>query len=470
MSDGAFRRGWGDEEPPPAGARPQDGQTGGGPAAAPAPLGRPWAVTGSLLWSTAAALVLIALGGLLGRPDLALLVVGPLVAGLWGAWLRPRGQVWVDLVPPDTVTVGELRQTLRLTAPPGTTAVRLRLSRPEHGSTEVLVDVPMRREVEVSARSVRTGPLPLFHVEHQGLGGAAMTTGPHSEEAPETVVVLPRGRAMPALPMPARLRGLTGQHDSRRFGQGGALRDVHPFQPGDAARQVDWKVTARRSPNLEQLYVRRTFALGEAAVVLVVDSRDDVGPDPATWSGIHAIRPDDATSLDLARQAAMTVAEGYLAIGDRVAVEDLGVRRRALRPGTGRHQLDRLVQQLGLLRPEGDPPTRLRPPRMPAGSLVYLFSTFLDPEAADMARAWRRTGLTVIAVDVLPNVRVRGLDPRHWLAMRLVRVDREDRLAELARAGIEVLRWADVDDTTARLQLAARRSHRRPGASRGGRR
>jgi hypothetical protein len=228
---------------------------------------------------------------------------------------------------------------------------------------------------------------------------------------------------------------------------------------------VDWKVTARRSPTLDQLYVRRTFALGEAAVVLVVDSRDDVGPDPATWSGIHPIRPDDATSLDLARQAAMTVAEGYLAVGDRVAVEDLGVRRRTLRTGTGRHQLDRLVQQLGLLRPEGDPPTRLRPPRMPAGSLVYLFSTFLDPEAADMARAWRRTGLTVIAVDVLPTVRTRGLDPRHWMAMRLIRVERQDRLAELAGAGVEVLRWADAVDSTARLQLAARRSHRRPGVA-----
>ena len=215
---------------------------------------------------------------------------------------------------------------------------------------------------------------------------------------------------MPALPLPARMRGLTGQHDSRRPGQGGGLRDVHPFQPGDAIRQVDWKVTARRSPGLEQLYVRRTMALGEAAVVLVVDSRDEVGPDPTTWSGIRAIRPDDATSLDLAREAAMTVAEGYLSVGDRVAVEDLGVRRRGLRPGTGRHQLDRVVQQLALLRPEGDPPIRLRPPRIPSGSLVYVLSTFLDAEAADMARAWRRSGQSVIAVDMLPVLRTRGLD------------------------------------------------------------
>ena len=164
----------------------------------------------------------------------------------------------------------------------------------------------------------------------------------------------------------------------------------------------------------------------------------------------------------------MTVAEGYLAVGDRVAVEDLGVRRRGLRPGTGRRQLDLVVQQLALLHPEGDPRQRIRPPRVSAGSLVYVFSTFLDAEAADMARAWRRMGQGVIAVDVLPDVRTRGLDARHRLAIRLIRIEREDRLAELAAAGVEVLCWPDAAGTTERLQLASRRSRRRPGRSMAG--
>src|SRR5665648_335941 len=356
-----------------------------------APLGQPWAVTGSLVWAVAVSLVLLSVGALVGRPDVALLGVAPLLASLSATWLRPRGQVWADSAQSET-TAGVLAQRVQLSAPPGCTAVRLRLGRPEHGFSEVLVHVPLHREIEVTARSVRTGPQQLFRVEHQGIGSGGLTAGPVGEEAPDAVVVLPRSRTMPALPLPSRMRGLTGQHESRRPGQGGDLRDVHPFLPGDSIRQVDWKVTARRSPNLDQLYVRRTMALGEAAVVLVVDSRDDVGPDPTTWSGIRSIRPDDATSLDLARQAAMTVAEGYLAVGDRVAVEDLGVRRRGLRPGTGRRQLDRVVQQLALLRPEGDPRQRIRPPRVSAGSLVYVFSTFLDAEAADMARAWRRMG------------------------------------------------------------------------------
>ena len=425
--------------------------------------GARWAVGSGLIGAMGAGLVLGGLGVLAGRPDVTLLGAGPLLASLWAVWNRPRGLIWAEVEHVGDGPPGLLEGRVRVAAPPATSGVRIRLGRPGHGATEALVDLPLNRQLTVRARSVRTGPQPLFRVETQGIGGTGLLVGPVSRVDPQRVLVLPTPRPMPALPVPLRLHGLTGQHESRRPGDGGGLRDVHPFAPGDTARRVDWRVTARRSPFLAELYVRRTMALGEAAVVLVVDSRDDVGPDPATWSGLQPIRPDDATSLDLARQAAATVAQGYLTVGDRVGVEDLGVRRRVLRPGTGRRQLNRVLHQLALLRPEGEPPERVRPPRLSSGSVIYLFSTFLDPEAAEMAKTWRRTGLRVIAVDVLPRMRTQDLDPHHWLALRIVRVARADRLDDLAAVGVEVLQWADDEATTAQLQLAARMSHRRPG-------
>lgn len=441
---------------------------------------RSWAVGRPLAWTLGVGLTLAVVGAVAGRPDVAVIGVAPVIASLWAAWVRPRGPVWVDVQRPelwaelgssaepgppqdDPPPGGSLAARIVLAAPAGTEAVRIRVNRPGHGPCEVLVDVPLTREIRITAASVRTGSQDLFRVEHQGIGPGAVLTGPAVTTPAERVLVLPRPRTMAALPLPLRLRGLSGQHESRRPGEGGGLRDIHPFMPGDTQRRIDWKVTARRSPGLEQLYVRRTMALAEAMVVLVVDSRDDIGPDPATWSGMRPIRPDDATSLDLARQAAATVAQGYLGVGDRVGVEDLGVRRRALRPGTGRRQLDRVIQQLALLRPEGDPPRRLRAPRLPAGALVYLFSTFLDQEAADLAQVWRRSGHRVVVVDVLPDVRQQGLDVREWLALRIVRIERADRLAEVVGAGAEMLRWADADASAARLQQLARQSHRRPG-------
>src|SRR5665648_595776 len=205
-----------------------------------APPGQPWWVTGSLVWAVAVSLVLLSVGALAGRPDVALLGVAPLLASLSATWLRPRGQVWADSAQSET-TAGVLAQRVQLSAPPGCTAVRLRLGRPEHGFSEVLVHVPLHREIEVTARSVRTGPQQLFRVEHQGIGGGGLTAGP-------TRVVL-AGQAPHPGRQGQRRHGPAPRQDddgvrrllTDRPGQGGGLRDVHPFLPGDSIRQVDWK-------------------------------------------------------------------------------------------------------------------------------------------------------------------------------------------------------------------------------------
>ncbi|WP_298455053.1 DUF58 domain-containing protein [uncultured Cellulomonas sp.] len=420
-----------------------------------------WGASGGPAWTGRAGVVLLVVAALVGRPDLALvgaLAVLVVVGGRRGGPADVTARV-DQVVEPDGPP-GSLRADLHLGVPSGADAVRVRVDRPGYRAGEALVAVAGSRTLEVRVASVRTGRQRLFRAQLQAVAGAGQHTGPVREAPAGEAVVLPRGRGLAELPLPPRLRGSTGQHRSRRPGDGGDLRDVHPLGPGDPPRRVDWRVTARRAPALEQLYVRRTLALAEATVTLVVDSRDDLGPDPATWGGTQPARPDDSTSADLARQAAASVAEGHLSLGDRVGMEDLGVRRRTLRVGTGRRQLDRLVQQLALIRPQGRPPDRVRAPQVTAGSLVYLFSTFFDDEPVHLARTWQRTGHRVVAVDVLPQPR-RTTDPRVELALRMVLIDRTDRLAAVRAAGIDVVRWADGAAATHLLEVA-RRSRRAP--------
>ncbi|MDO8106238.1 DUF58 domain-containing protein [Isoptericola sp. b441] len=394
-------------------------------------------------------LLVVLLAVVAGRPDLAVLGV-PLVlmaaqelltAGPTSplrARIEPGGDSWTA--------------RLELDLPARVGWVRARVSRRSHTPREVVLAA--RPALVVRARSVRTGPQELLSADVQGIGlGGAGTTEVLRVPARE-VAVPPQARRVAAVPVPRRLRGHTGQHESRRPGEGGGLRDLAPFGAGDTVRRVDWKTTARQSPDLDRLWVRRTFGLAEAHVVVILDSRDDVGPDPRTWSGTLPVRPDDATSLDLARQAADSLTRAYTDVGDRIGVEDLGSLRHPMRAGTGRRHAERVRQWLAVVRPRGAPRRVARPPKIPQGALVVVVSTFLDSEAGDLALRWRRAGHRVLAVDVLPPVRSAHLSTRERLAVRLVVLEREDRLASLDAADVELVRWADPD-------VALRRATRR---------
>ncbi|MCC2309221.1 DUF58 domain-containing protein [Cellulomonas chengniuliangii] len=435
--------------------------------------------------AVASAVLLIA-GGVFGRPDVAVLGAAPLIAAAWTVWRQPSGQLTVrveawsgeeptgagedgaDAAPPGSgggeapVAGAAVRARVLLDAPQGADTALLGVRRAGRDVAELLVRVDGRRSLPLLVRTVRTGPQEVATVEAQAIGPGAASISEPTDPVGRTAMVLPGPSALRDLPLPPRLRGLTGAHTSRRPGEGGDLRDVHQFAPGDRLRRIDWRVTARRAPDLRELYVRREHALAEAVVLLVVDSRDDVGPDPRTWRGAEGPRAQDATSLDLGRHAAASLAQGYLGAGDRVGLDDLGARRRPLPPGGGRRQLDRIRHALAVTRPEGEPPKRLRPPQIPSGALVVVFSTFLDDEASRVAGQWRQAGHRVIAVDVLPELREGHLDDRERLALRLVRLAREDRLAELADLDVEIVQWRD--DPAVGLAGLARRGQRRPGA------
>ncbi len=415
---------------------------------------------GVLLGST-----LLALGVLFRRPDAALLGLAPLLSAVWGWTRRPHGPVSVRVVLDTDAPPGTLAARTVADVPPGVELLRLRALAPGGLVTERLVrTTPGTQELAWRAPSARTGVTDTLRVDYAAYGPDGV-----EEQVPRVArgprrLVLPRPLPLGRLPLSSRLRGLSGPHTSRRPGDGTELRDVDAFRPGDRLRRIDWRATARRSPTLDTLYVRRTFGTAEATVVLVVDSRDEVAPDLATWNGVGAQRPDEATSLDLARHAAASVAQTVLADGDRVALDDLGRLARPVRAGGGRRHLRRVLHGLALARPVGDPSARLRPPQVPAGAAVYLFSTLLDDEAPRLARQWHDTGHVVVVVDVLPPVSLAEVDDHVATAWAVTRHERADRVDDLRDRGVVVARWHDgtpgADGARGTLELAARRLDR----------
>lgn len=442
---------------------------------------RGWHLTSAYTAAVAAGVVLLALGVLTGRADVALVGVPGLLAAVWGRSSRPAAHPAAPAAAPagqaaetahpeprgtlhepeGTAAPGELTTTLRLTTRPTTAdVVHLRIAAAGHRTTELAL-AARTREVPLRLSSVRTGPQETFAIDLRG-------SLHHVWEQEATQVggtrrlVLPAAAPLGRLPLPQRLRGLTGPHSSRRLGDGAELRDIHPFTPGDRLRRIDWRTTARRSPDLDTLYVRRTYATAEATAVLVVDSRDEVGPDLRTWRGYGTLRVDEPTSLDLARHAAASVGRALVEAGDRVSLEDLARRRRPLPPASGRRHLRRVLHGLALAHPKDRAAVhRVRPPQVPADAIVYLFSTVLDDEPLHLVRTWRAKGHPVVVVDTLPDVQP---VPEHHLriAWRIARLEREDRLAVLAREGVPVVGWAGSrrDQAAVRFEALARATER----------
>ena len=404
-----------------------------------------WTRSAGLTAGAVVAVVLAAAGLVLSRVDLALLAL-PLVAALAVTWERRP-----DPAQPATVTLtvaepdsAEVAFTIVVAAPAGVEAIVLRCTRLAGDAREVVVAGPFAGDLGGRVALLHSGPQELVRVDYRFLGADVAAVSLAEEPLVAERVVAPRLAAMPRLPLPRRLQGLTGPHESTRAGDGGDFRDVHPFTAGDRLRRIDWKATARRGQNAGDLYVRRTAALAEATVLIVLDSRDDVGEQVAEWSRNTAAEKG-ISALDVAREAAGSIAAGYIRAGDRVGLQDLSSHRGMIAHAGGNRHLWRLLRTIERVQPSSVAFRHRRPPIVPPGALVYLLSSLLDDQAVQLALRWRGDGHRVIAVDVLPAARFAQTTRDQRVAHRIVMMDREDRIRTLRAGGVELLRWPEDD-------------------------
>jgi uncharacterized protein (DUF58 family) len=244
--------------------------------------------------------------------------------------------------------------------------------------------------------------------------------------------------------------GLVGTHQARRRGEGSEFESIRPFQPGDKLRRVQWRVSLRTG----ELHVTSTVAEEDASVLLLVDSGVELG----TSGGVHG----RASTLDVAVRAAAAVAEHYLVRGDRVGVRVLGSTGKNVLPtAAGRRHLRRVLDTLALVVPGENlhlDLDRMRF-RVPAGTIVLVFSPMLSQAAVVATTTLASRGLDVVVVDCLPDDLDLGQDDaRTALAWRMRRLEREALLAKVRRSGIPVVAWRGRGTLDEVLRRLARRS------------
>lgn len=322
----------------------------------------------------------------------------------------------------------------------------------------LLVSVDGVRTLELSVPSLRTGVRELFTLTALPTSASMGWFGDWVSLGMSPTLVLAPLKPLPPIPSAAVAKGLTGPRTSVRAGEGREFRDVGLYTQNNTLRQVDWRATSRRSPELDELYVRRTFAQSEATTVIMLDSRDDVGPEIRSWGSAHASRADQKTSMDLAREAATALAQVAISKGDRVGFEDLGHPKKPVPPGTGSRHFERLRHAVSLAAPKGGPTHRVRAPLVQRDALVFVLSTFLDDASTSTISSLVARGHQVVAVDTLPRVSTWSLIDRQVIAFRLFQIARQARMRQCEKMGVSVIAWRDEDRST-KLATLERASH-----------
>ncbi len=409
-----------------------------------------WHPTQATVATLAVGICVLALGVLTGRGGIALLGVPLVLSVLIGGDGRPVAATRATRDGTENHDgAGRVCDRVRLESDAAADVVHVRVSAAGYRAVEVVVPGGGTRDLTVRLGTRRTGPQLAFDLVARARSIADVAAEDVAALHVPERLVLPTATPLGRVPVATRLRGLTGPRTTRRLGDGTELRDIHPMAPGDSWRRVDWRATARVSPALDAVQVRRTLATGDATAVLVLDSRDEVGPDLHTWRGSGPLRVDEPTSLDLARNAAASVAKALLPAGDRVGLEDLAHRRRPLPPSTGQRHLRRILHGLALASPVGEPTrtvtlssgaTAVRPPRVPADAIVYLFTTLLDDVPAQLVGQWQERSIPVVVIDTLPTVRPVPQAHLH-LAWQIMSMERADRIRGLEAAGVPVIAW-----------------------------
>ena len=421
-----------------------------------------WTRSTGLVAGSVCAVLLAAIGLIASRMDVALLSL-PLVAALALGWdARPARDEQATVRLSLTDSDAGVEYDLDIRTPPHAEMVVLRYSVLGGQAREFLVAGPLAGSLAGAIPILHSGPQELIRFDYRFIGVDAIAASLPQEPIVGERVVPPSQTMVDALPLPRRLQAMTGLHDSVRLGDGGEFRDIHPFSPGDRLRRIDWKATARRSQSAADVYVRRTNALADATVLIVMDSRDDVGEQIAQWRANLAM-DKGVSSLDLAREAASSIAGAYIVGGDRVGFQDLSSRERMIpHAGGGRH-LWRLMKAIEVTAPSTVPFAYQRPPIVPPGALVYLLSSLLDDRPMKLALTWLGNGHRVIAVDVLPPARFARTNKYDRIAHRMVLMERDDRIRVLRARGVEMLHWSEEGEAlplAARLRLLSRPSRR----------
>jgi uncharacterized protein (DUF58 family) len=238
---------------------------------------------------------------------------------------------------------------------------------------------------------------------------------------------------------PRRTRVYAGNIPARVGGAGTEFFGVRPYEVGDSARRINWRVMARH-PNA--VYSNEFQQERVADVAVVLDGRERAD-----------LRASGGSLFEYSVIAAGSLASAFLRDGNRVGLLVYSQYLQWTIPGYGKIQRERILHALAAASPGGSEvfeglqylPTRLFPPE----SQLVLVSPLLGGDLSPLIQL-RGRGYQVLVICPDPvsfEISVRSASRQGYsesdlqLAARIVRLERSVSLGHLRRAGVQVIEW-----------------------------
>jgi uncharacterized protein (DUF58 family) len=373
----------------------------------------------------------------LGRPELAALAAPfalVLVAGLSLAE-APRVRALLELGAERQVEGEDVEATLELRSELPVERLEVLLVIPSGLETQapspqlLRLDLDERREVEVPLRCAHWGAYLVGEVYVRAQDRFGVLVYEQSFDLRRPLKVYPRGEALEKLLRPLETQSWTGTQTPRTRGDGIEFADLRPFVAGDRIRRINWRATARRG----EPWVNETHPERNADVVIFLDTFAEA-------------RNGGAGTLDLAVQAAGSLAAHYIRAKDRVGLVSFGGLLNWLTASSGIVQLYRILDSLldaeiflSYAWKEIDIlPVRTLPPR----ALVVALTPLLDERSVRALLDLRARGVDLAVVEISPVPFVEpGRGELDELAFRLWLMRREALRASFLRLGVPVAEW-----------------------------
>lgn len=255
-------------------------------------------------------------------------------------------------------------------------------------------------------------------------------------------IVIPKKIFLPKIPLKPRYTiQAPGINLSNKPGSGIDFWGIREYTSGDSLGHIHWRLSARYR---NKFFIKQFEQENMADIGILID----------------ATRPDnynnDNLLVDYCVEAGAAITRNLIRSGNRVSLLVVGKNRTRVFPGTGKHQLHKILDTLAGCEPGNLSSIELLksiPIRLFSSRTTIIFISPLHQNDHSLLTRLRAEGYQVLLI--CPNSFQSMMEKNQLetsLSVRAVRIEREIMLWKIRQLGIKVLDWSIEEPLTGIFQ------------------